>query len=252
LLRVAFDPHKDIVVPPHLQSAMAARRLYRTAAAARPPLPPRGARATLLFFRGAIFLDDPYYSRGVRQQLWARFGDGAGGPDVQVEQHHVAPALYLAELERAVFCACPAGWQLWSPRAYAAILSGCIPLFFTLESAVLPFEAARAQPPRGAALDYAAFSLTMTRDDVPTIERTLRAIAPERIERMQRALRDVALRFTYQDGADFRGADAANVALLGLADRYAAVSRRVRREARTRGRGGERETMPSTRSYPRR
>ena len=168
----------------------------------------------------------------MRQLLWSRFGDGAGGPDVQVEKHHVAPALYVAELERSVFCACPAGWQIWSPRAYAAILSGCIPLFFSLESAVLPFETARAQPPRDAALDYDAFSLTMTRDDVPTIVRTLRALAPARIERMQRALRDVALRFTYQDKADFRGADAANVALLGLADRYAAVSRRVRWEGR--------------------
>ena len=62
LLRVAFDPHKDIVVPPHLQSEVAARRLYRAAAAAaRRPLLPRGSRTTLLFFRGAIFLDDPYY-----------------------------------------------------------------------------------------------------------------------------------------------------------------------------------------------
>ena len=262
----AFDPHRDVVIPPYLHSAAAAKRLYRAAlrSAAAPDAPLAAARrTTLLFFRGSIFAAHPFYSRGVRQALWARFSaepSGSGASDepmqqqeggsspraeeIRIERHHAAPALYLAELERSVFCACPAGWQLWSPRAYAAIMAGCIPIFFSLADAAMPWEAARGQRmgagaaavdgkgkgKGGYALDYAAFSLTMTLGDVATIETTLRSIPAARVREMQRALRAVALRFSYQDAA-FGGADAANLAILALADRYSAVSTQVRRRS---------------------
>ena len=94
-------------------------------------------RAKLIFFSGTIH-ESRRYSYGVRQDMKEKFAE-LNKPDVDFEAGHVAD--YKERLLSSVFCLCPPGWAAWSPRIYAAVASGCLPVIFPLQnfSMRLPF-----------------------------------------------------------------------------------------------------------------
>lgn len=94
---------------------------------------------------------------------------------------------YFEELHRSVFCLCPAGWTPWSKRIYETILCGAIPV-------LIP---GTFVPPYGDQLDARRFSVTVSMEELPHLERILREIPAARIAAMQVELARVRRHFLW-------------------------------------------------------
>ena len=164
------------------------RLLTLTTASFSPsPPPPHPHRLlltlTLLSYKPTGGGDLANYSFGLRQQLYALFrgreSDGIVVTDVKTPS-------YGAHLSASTFCGVLPGWG-WSGRMEDAVLHGCIPVILQDE----------IHTPWESVLDAAAFSLRVSRVEMPSLLQTLRAVPPERVARMQRALAAVWPRFSY-------------------------------------------------------
>ena len=143
----------------------------------------------LFYFNGVIGYkptgggDLANYSFGLRQQLYALYG-ATGGQEMVVTD--VKTPSYGAELAASTFCGVLPGWG-WSGRMEDAVLHGCIPVILQ-DGVHTPWE---------SALDASAYSLRVAREDMPRLRHILRAVLPERVAAMQRALASVWPRFSY-------------------------------------------------------
>ena len=87
----------------------------------------KGKNLHLASFAGSV-LEDRAYSRGIRQDLLAAAKAGNLTSDIVVRVGHLPAQTYQDLLESSTFCLCPPGWAPWSPRIYAAIAAGCLPV----------------------------------------------------------------------------------------------------------------------------
>merc|ERR1711939_803933 len=46
---------------------------------------------------------------------------------------------YVADMRRSVFCLCPRGFAVWSPRIFESLVAGCIPVIIA-DEIQLPFD----------------------------------------------------------------------------------------------------------------
>ena len=134
------------------------------------------------------------------QRLTVLFLHLQGPPrsDILVSSLKVAPPIHFADLGRATFCLCPAGFSNWSYRMVEAILSGCIPVLFPREREIQPFEHLL-----GGVAGYDKFAVVVTMmDEGPDVEemevlRMLRELPASVIRAKRAALKVVAPLFSY-------------------------------------------------------
>lgn len=150
--------------------------------------------------RGALF-EHLRSSRDVLLSEDTRFQLGTEGRNLDLDEVRA----YYREMRRATFCLCPSGWSPWSRRFYEAILVGSIPI-------IIPGDFV---PPFRERLDYSRFTLTVSAEEIPTLEARVRAIPQEQVQRMQGALREVRSHFVYH--AAPRQGDAGSMILEDLA-----------------------------------
>ena len=102
--------------------------------------------------------------------------------------------LYLEELAKSTFCLCPPGWAGWSPRWIESVAMGCIPIFFTCPHDQFD-TVRRVYYPFENYVDYSAFSITVSLEDIPRLEDMLDNIPTKDIARMQWAMRETYNKF---------------------------------------------------------
>ena len=97
----------------------------------------------------------------------------------------------LADMKRSIFCVCPPGQAQWTTRFFRAILMGCIPVTFFVNSDQ-PFE-------KELGLDYTKFTVNIVPGQIRSSNQILAGIQgrPERLMAMQRELRRVQSRFSW-------------------------------------------------------
>ena len=129
---------------------------------------------------------DPEYSNGIRKLIFAQY---SGDPLFHLGEGKTPQ--YVENLRRSVFCLCPRGFAVWSPRPYESIASGCIPVIIA-DNMHLPFSF------KGSGIDWREFSVMIPEsrvreggDSGTQLKRILLSITPEAILAKQRALRRV-------------------------------------------------------------
>jgi xylogalacturonan beta-1,3-xylosyltransferase len=97
---------------------------------------------------------------------------------------------YYFDIERSQFCGAPHG-DGWGSRLVICILRGSIPVILQ-ESSTLPLE---------PWLDYSAFSVRLTVEEIPELENILRAIPAAQLSNMRHRLLEVAPYFVWNERA---------------------------------------------------
>ena len=81
-----------------------------------------------------FLLSDPEYSKGLRKLLFSQYEH-----DDDFHLYEGKSPTYSENLRRSIFCLCPRGFAVWSPRVYESVLSGCIPVILA-DGMHLPFS----------------------------------------------------------------------------------------------------------------
>ena len=150
-------------------------------------------RRYLLFFGGAINLEQFEYSGGARQAFFRYVvNNSIPHPDVVYQKKGVAIHLYRA----STFCFCPYGGG-WGNRLVHAMASGCIPVIVQ-EFVHQPFE---------GDLDYSLFSIKMRVADVPQMVERLRQVSLEEIQRYRQEMYKVYKAFSWVQTFDGQAYD---------------------------------------------
>ena len=115
----AFRPSRDVVSAPGAAVVAAWRRAWHLGE--RPP----ATRSTLVFYAGTN-------STKLRQRMFGMGSEWAAaasrlGLRAQLVAHHLNSSEYEASLSSSLFCLCPRGFGVWSPRLVDAVMHGCIP-----------------------------------------------------------------------------------------------------------------------------
>ena len=132
-------------------------------------------RRELLFFWGGA---SRHRGENIRRDLWkyqanttgfyvpiSTFGAGRNVPP----NAQTASVSFDYWMPRSVFCGSPPGWDGGDSNRYLpALVHGCIPVFL-LEVEALPFE---------ETVDWSNSAVRVRREDIPTLDRILRAIPP--------------------------------------------------------------------------
>ncbi|CAL9041345.1 unnamed protein product [Musa banksii] len=163
-----FDPRKDVSLPEiNLKTDVMADMMGGPSASRRP---------VLAFFAGG----DHGPVRPLLLQAWK-----GRDPSVQVHEYLPRGVSYYAMMRRSRFCLCPSGYEVASPRVVEAIYLGCVPVTIS-HRYVLPFS---------DVLNWKAFSVQVSPEDIPDLKRILTAISPRQYIRMQRRVRMVRRHF---------------------------------------------------------
>ena len=172
-------PHKDIVVPPFTLPEPHA-----------PSDAPPGQHRYQLFHAGGVYSASgaratPFYSMGMRQRLYERFGGAAGAAaGLLILNRSASEAFFRA----SKFCLAPTG-DGWGVRLARSVLTGCLPLIaqpFVMQ----PFE---------DLIDYHAFSRRIGLD-VSQLPSVLAQPTTAELHQMHARLREVRAAFEW--GAD--------------------------------------------------
>jgi hypothetical protein len=177
-----FHEGKDIAIPPWIPHPLSrASAEHISLLSMHADRPDRGVfssakRDIFAYFRGqfnwksGIGNRNDEYSRGVRAALEEHL---VGDPLFDVREG--TSATYVDDLRRSLFCLCPRGFAVWSPRIFEAVLAGCIPVVIADEIR-LPFDvpgAISVGPDADAAgcaleppLDWPSFSIKVSEADV--------------------------------------------------------------------------------------
>ena len=124
---------------------------------------------------------DPEYSNGIRNELFTQYAD-----DPLFHLGLGKTPQYVENLRRSVFCLCPRGFAVWSPRLYESIVSGCIPVIIA-DNIHLPFSF------KGSGVDWRDFSIMVPESRVRKgqLKSILLSLSSEAILAKQQALRRV-------------------------------------------------------------
>eukprot|EP00897_Mesotaenium_endlicherianum_P002165 jgi/Mesen1/1977/ME000147S01071 len=205
--RPCFVNGKDIALPPKMTPHLYPVVPYwgdadNPAAAAAAVAAADAERDLLLYFKGYPAFDAQVWtsrgkgyrqymwSFGVRQRMFEIWEGRENETGIVLDRTGLNGALYGGYLEgmaRSVFCFSPAGWG-WGMRTTQALQAGCIPVII---------QPNVTQPLEYDLLDWDTFSVKLTVEDIPTINKILRAIPAEEIARKRAAMRDVWMRFVW-------------------------------------------------------
>ena len=148
--------------------------------------PPSSERPTLAFFAGTL-------RDGLRTRLadgiaaWRRGGAARAARPIQWFSSGMGKERYWRALRESVFCLCPAGHAVWSPRLIEAILAGCIPVVLA-DRYVLPL---------GCFADWSTFAVLVPEAEATSVPQRLAAFSSVAINAMQGSLLRVRRYFAY-------------------------------------------------------
>ncbi|KAE9601787.1 hypothetical protein Lal_00040783 [Lupinus albus] len=161
-----FNPEKDISIPEmHIKH-------YEL------PSPPNNPhkRTQLAFFAGG--------SHGrIREILLGHWKD----KDQEILVHEYLPegVNYDALMENTMFCLCPSGYEVASPRLVESITKGCIPVIIS-DYYYLPFS---------DVLDWSNFSLHIPSQRIPEIKTILKSVPYEKYLELHKGVMKVQRHF---------------------------------------------------------
>ncbi|XP_009413449.2 probable glycosyltransferase At5g03795 [Musa acuminata AAA Group] len=154
-----FDPSKDVSLPEiNIKTDVMADMMGGPSASHRP---------ILAFFAGG----DHGPVRPLLLEAWKD-----KDPDVQVHEYLPKGVSYYDKMRKSKYCLCPSGYEVASPRIVEAIYLGCVPVTIN-DHYVLPFS---------DVLDWKAFSVQISVEDIPNIKKILMGISPTQYIRLQR------------------------------------------------------------------
>lgn len=197
-----FRPSTDVVVPAMVsredmlkpllgapQPLAAEKDIFLNDPDASADLPPPAPkkRDIFVYFQGSVDwgIDrDPDYSRGVRHAIKEKHGDD---PLFLIGEGKSKE--YVQLMSRALFCLCPLGFAVWSPRIYESVITGCIPVIIG-DGIRLPFD---------WEMDWRDFSIKIPewRIKKGQLRQILASIPVERIKMKQAALAKVRKSVAY-------------------------------------------------------
>ncbi|OIW19535.1 hypothetical protein TanjilG_06990 [Lupinus angustifolius] len=161
-----FNPEKDISIPEvHLKHFKL-----------RAPLKNLNKRTQLAFFAGG--------SHGIiREILLQHWKD----KDEEIKVHEYLPkgVDYDALMEKSMFCLCPSGYEVASPRLVEAITKGCVPVIIS-DHYYLPFS---------DVLDWSKFSLYIPSEKISEIKTILKNVPHEKYLKLQKGVMKVQRHF---------------------------------------------------------
>lgn len=155
-------------------------------------------RKWLLYFRGYPAFDhkatpeNPFrWSFGVRQEMFERYEGKENQTGILLERMDVGGVSFLKQMETSEFCLGPSGFG-WGMRATQVAMLECIPV--VIQPNVV-------QPLEGDLLDWNDFGVVLTMEDIPRIEKVLRAIPEKERVKKRNACRQIWPRFTWTSGS---------------------------------------------------
>ena len=124
---------------------------------------------------------------------------------VRVVSGHLPPHDYFGMLLDAVFCLCPRGHAVHSPRLIEAILHGCIPVVLA-DSFIAPFS---------CFFDWHSFAVFVPEGDAARTAEILASFTADALDAMHAQLIRVRRFFAFREHASLPGApDAFDIAML--------------------------------------
>ena len=142
--------------------------------------------------------DEPVYSAGERKYLANFIGRGDTHPLRQqmlqvvkdlpgyyVSTINHGTGMYRTFLEQSTFTLCPRGYGKTSFRIAEALAAGSIPVYISDEF-ILPFQH-----------DFNDYGLVVQPADIANLDKLLKAVKPEEINRLRQAGKEIYRRFTY-------------------------------------------------------
>ena len=138
-------------------------------------------RSVLASFRGKI-MRDKRYSNGIRQS-WEQTYSG----DSEVVIESIAGTSPSDLPLKSVFCLCPPGLTLWTPRPVESLFYGCIPVI-VCDNLALPFH---------NLLDWSGFSIRIRSEQAAQVKSLLRNVSLAVIHRKQQLIRQVYRLFAF-------------------------------------------------------
>ncbi|KAG1368823.1 putative glycosyltransferase [Cocos nucifera] len=161
-----FNPSKDVSLP----------EMNMRSAVVNVGGPSASGRPILAFFAGG--------NHGpVRPVLMKHWKDK--DKDVQVHEYLPQGVSYVDLMRKSKFCLCPSGYEVASPRIMEAIYLECVPVTIN-DHYVLPL---------GDVLNWKAFSVQVSVEDIPNLKNILMSISPRQYIRMQRRVKMVQRHF---------------------------------------------------------
>ncbi|TKY58124.1 glycosyltransferase protein [Spatholobus suberectus] len=164
-----FQPHRDVSVPeikvPYGQFGPPC--LNKTP----------NNRTILAFFAGGAH-------GPVRTQLFSHWRN----KDNEIQVHEYLPKTqnYFSLMGQSMFCLCPSGYEVASPRIVESVHAGCVPVIIS-DNYVLPFS---------DVLDWTQFSVHVPVSMIPRIKEILKGISVEEYVEKQRKVVQVQRHFT--------------------------------------------------------
>ncbi|KAI4349054.1 hypothetical protein L6164_009700 [Bauhinia variegata] len=105
--------------------------------------------------------------------------------DMKVHQYLPKGVSYYEMLRKSKFCLCPSGYEVASTRVVEAIYTGCVPVLISDHYV----------PPFSDVLNWKAFSVEVSVEDIPNLKKILTGISPRQFIRMQRRVRQIRRHF---------------------------------------------------------
>ncbi|XP_047319771.1 probable glycosyltransferase At3g07620 [Impatiens glandulifera] len=167
-----FNPRKDVSIPEiNLQTGEIDGLI-----GGPPPL----ERTILAFFAGRA------HGR-IRPNLFKHWKEK--DDDIRVYEKLPNGISYKEMMMKSRFCICPSGWEVASPRIVEAIYSECVPVLIS-QKYVLPFS---------DVLDWGAFSVEISVEEIPEMKKILMAIGDDEYLKMQENVKMVQKHFVIND-----------------------------------------------------
>ncbi|MED6205140.1 hypothetical protein PIB30_015262 [Stylosanthes scabra] len=119
----------------------------------------------------------------IRKQLLHHWKDK--DKDVQVHEYLPRGTDYHSLMGQAMFCLCPSGYEVASPRIVESINAGCVPVIVS-DYYELPFS---------DVLDWSKFSLHVPSEKIPEIKNILKGVSYNKYCKMQKWVLQVQTHF---------------------------------------------------------
>lgn len=165
-----FNPQKDVSLPEiYLYNGVVSPKLQS-------PPPANISRPYLGFFAGGLH-------GHVRETLFDHWKE----KDSQLRVYQQLPKDmdYPSEMLHSVFCLCPSGYEVASPRVVEAIYAECVPVMLS-DHYVFPFS---------DVLNWEAFSLQVNISDIPRLKDILLAVPDDKYMKLKEGMRAVRKHF---------------------------------------------------------
>ncbi|KAK2454882.1 putative glycosyltransferase [Trifolium repens] len=138
--------------------------------------PSPSKRSVLAFFAGALHGD----IRPILLEHWENKDQ-----DIIVQKYLPKGVSYYEMLRKSKYCLCPSGYEVASPRVVEAIYTGCVPVLISDHYV----------PPFSDVLNWKAFSVEVSVEDIPKLKDILMRISPTQYIRMQRRVGQIRRHF---------------------------------------------------------